>query len=150
MVENTTHIRNTTLISLTKPNAHKYCDRVIHSINSTHIFHWTEKNFFYESPKKWDLSFILLHQADVLGGCICSEKQFEMFIHILFVDKLFQGKGFGKILLKNLIYKARENGYRKVWLKVRKENSVAMKLYQGESFDIISTEDDVFVMAKSV
>lgn len=50
-------------------------------------------------------------------------------ISFLVVSKKFQGKGIGSLLLKKAIVLARRKKLKKIFLDVRKDNFIALKLY---------------------
>lgn len=52
----------------------------------------------------------------------------------MFVLPEYQGKGYGKLLLKYVINYAKEQQYKKIYLDTRKQFSVAQHLYRSNGF----------------
>ena len=52
----------------------------------------------------------------------------------MFVLPEYQGKGYGKLLLKYVINYAKEQKYKKIYLDTRKQFSVAQHLYRSNGF----------------
>jgi ribosomal protein S18 acetylase RimI-like enzyme len=55
-------------------------------------------------------------------------------VHDIFIEKQYRGKGFGRILMKEIIAIARLRNYCKVNLEVREDNISAKTLYQSLGF----------------
>lgn len=86
--------------------------------NSDHYYVMTYKN------KIIGYSFLRLFGYEIpsYGGCI---------------HEKYQGQGFGKKLTDYTVEKAKELGYKKIILKVYKNNSAAFNVYKKVGFEII-------------
>jgi len=69
----------------------------------------------------------------------------ELSIEIL--DQ-YQNKGLGSLLVKKLLDFAKNYGYRKIWMEIRKENFPMLKLAFKFGFEITSEEEDVIFVEK--
>ena len=58
-----------------------------------------------------------------------------LFISHLCIDKKFRKRGNGKLLVNNIIEKARDQGYSHIILLVKDDNIKALKLYENLGFD---------------
>ncbi|MPQ43943.1 GNAT family N-acetyltransferase, partial [Clostridium tarantellae] len=47
----------------------------------------------------------------------------------------YQGKGYGKLLIKKLLNLAKEENISQLYIKVKESNKIAMKLYKGIGFE---------------
>lgn len=61
------------------------------------------------------------------------------YIHKLAINPAFQNKGVGTVLFKNLISDLRNNGVRRIELKVESDNHNAIKFYKKIGFQIEGT-----------
>ena len=91
--------------------------KTIHSSGKDHYFVMIYKN------KIIGYSFLRLFGYEIpsYGGCI---------------HQKYQGKGFGKKLTEWTVDKSRELGYKKVILKVYKDNNAAFNMYKKEGFKV--------------
>lgn len=73
----------------------------------------------------------------------------------LFISKLYllnseRGKGFGKVMMERCKAVAKENGKKKMWLTVNKENDLSISVYENYGFknvaDIVIDIGNGFVM----
>ena len=85
--------------------------------------------FNAEEPKSW--------RDEYIGQCSINQiywpaKNGRIFLAL---KKEFQGKGFGKKVIRSLIEKAKELNLHKLWLIVRADNKKSQALYLNEGFD---------------
>lgn len=88
---------------------------------------WSEKNYLYELPRKWELSRIIIKNDKILGYTIVSEKEASIHLHKVVVEKALRGKGVGKQLLENLESLSRKP----TTLKVGVDNIKAKRFYSS-------------------
>lgn len=69
---------------------------------------------------------------------------------VIGVDPVYQGKGFGSVLLKEFEKRARENGFRRINLSVKKDNKQAITAYQKNGWSIGSTGKEELTMYKTL
>ncbi len=72
----------------------------------------------------------------VVGYVVISYREEEAKIMSLAVKKEFRGKGIGKMLLREIIKKARSRGVKRLTLEVRISNRIARELYKKMGFEI--------------
>lgn len=58
-----------------------------------------------------------------------------LYIHDVVVLKEFRGKGYGKMLMEELIRVSAERGYCKLTLEVREDNPAAQQVYRSLGFE---------------
>ena len=91
---------------------------------------WSEENYLYELPRKWELSRVVIVDDKIVGYTIISEKESSLHLHKIVVKKNSRGKGIGRMLLQNL----EEIGEKSVTLKVGIENIDAKKFYASLNY----------------
>lgn len=69
---------------------------------------------------------------------------------VIGVDPAFQGKGIGSLLLQEFEKLAKEDGVTRINLSVKKENSKAIKSYERNGWQILSSNLDSFTMYKNI
>lgn len=84
----------------------------------------------------------LFPEEKVLGSIILRKKikfckdYHNWYIYGVAIKKEFRNKGFGCLLMKNMIEKCKELNVKKVYLSVDKNNVPAVKLYEKYGFNI--------------
>lgn len=107
------------------------------------------KKFFHPHPfdkktleeiynAKKDHYFVLIFGEKIIGYSFLRLFGYEIPSYGGCIHKDYQGKGYGKMLTKLTVDKAKEIGYKKVILKVYKNNSAAFNTYKKTGFDIIN------------
>lgn len=91
---------------------------------------------------KKDHYFVMTLNKKIIGYSFLRLFGYETPSFGIVIRRGFNGKGYGKILTKWTIDKARELGYRKVILKTYKENIPAQRLYKKIGFKIIGESED--------
>ena len=91
---------------------------------------WSEENYLYDLPRKWELSRVVIVDDKIVGYTIISEKESSLHLHKIVVKKNSRGKGIGRMLLQNL----EEIGEKSVTLKVGIENVDAKKFYASLNY----------------
>ena len=74
----------------------------------------------------------------------------SMGLVVIGVDPEYQGKGYGSILLKEFERRAREKGFRRINLSVRKDNQQAISAYLKNGWAIGSTGEEELSMFKNL
>ena len=81
--------------------------------------------------------------------CLTSYPAEEMIeLQRLYVSSATHGKGLGKALMSRMFERAREMGYRYIWLGVWEGNFVAQKVYERSGFERVGEHE--FVMGRCV
>lgn len=96
-----------------------------------------------------DNKTIILYDSSVIGEYnleIPNKRPNDGVLVGLHIQPEFRNKGFGKILIKDLIEKSKNLQLNKLWLKVDKINSNAIHLYEsnGFTFHSIDTKSGIY------
>ncbi len=106
------------------------------------------KGFFHPHPfdlktimdickSKKDHYFVMFSKNKLIGYSFLRLFGYKIPSFGIVIRKGLTGKGYGTILTKGTIEKARKLGYKKVLLKTYKENISAQKVYEKLGFKII-------------
>ena len=97
------------------------------------------KHFYYRDDKNLLTSFAACYFND--------SKRLKAFLTIICVDKESAGKGFGKLLLDEVIHYGTKQGFKVLSLEVDKSNSKAIDFYLSYGFKILKmTESNITFM----
>ncbi len=110
---------------------------------SCHLHPWSE-SVFVDSLSKPYFAFQSINNEVVCGYYIGMEVAREATLMDIGVDACFRGKGIGLAMLEHFIAKCIELHCEEIWLEVRASNSVAIKLYQRNGFELIETRKDYY------
>jgi ribosomal protein S18 acetylase RimI-like enzyme len=64
-----------------------------------------------------------------------------LVLHSLEIQNRFRGRGYSKILLDNVLFRAKDKGYNYIDLQVNKDNNIAIQLYNSYGFKVIGLDD---------
>lgn len=116
------------------------------------IIYWTlYKTGIYENH------FLILKSddiSDIVGGIVLRKKNFvpvikeNWWIYNVFVKEIYKGKGYGKYLMEKAIAYLKVKEIKKIYLKVEKNNIVAINLYNKFDFNIVKEVRNDFIMKK--
>ncbi len=96
---------------------------------------WNENNFRMDLCLKEMLSFILFVGQEVVGFAVMSQKTRDcIHLHRFCLAKEWQGKGIGKIMMKEGISKTRKIQASYLSLKVSVSNTQAINFYNNYGF----------------
>jgi diamine N-acetyltransferase len=93
-----------------------------------------------------------IYKDDYMVGftsCILDDDG-DMNVARLMIDKKYQGKGYGKLALTEVMTWIKRNfDNEQVWVSIHPKNSIGIKLYVGLGFSLIETgfesEDEIFL-----
>ena len=112
-------------------------DAIVRLDSSAFEFPWSRAAF--EGSLKIGHSFLLLQDDETLLGVAVSMQIFdEAELLTIAVDPSYQGQGYGKLLLNELLARLARNGAQRLFLEVRVSNTRAHSLYLGAGFEEIS------------
>lgn len=80
----------------------------------------------------------LIRDDEVAGYAILSVAAGEAHILNLCVDTQYRARGYGELLLDELLYRARAASVREIFLEVRPSNETALGLYRKKGFHKIA------------
>ncbi|MGL4453652.1 MAG: GNAT family N-acetyltransferase [Sarcina sp.] len=92
----------------------------------------------YEMGRKCyipELSYFIKKDSEYLGYGQILFLDNKYTISNFCIKPLHQGKGIGTTLLKFLLYKAKDFGLKEIYIKVKSDNLIACKLYEGLGFE---------------
>lgn len=95
---------------------------------------WSEENFLFDLPEKWELSRQILAHDLIAGFLIASHKNNAIHIHRLVVSNKFQNMGIGKQLVDEILAAARGRKIKLITLKVLSTNTDAIRFYERLRF----------------
>ena len=94
------------------------------------------------------VTLLVIDNNNIIGyGHLDFEKYIWLGVCIL---KKYRGKGYGTLMIKNLIYIANNNNIKNIFLTVDKENIPAINLYKKFDFKIIEEFDTYYKMCKNM
>lgn len=105
-----------------------------------HSFDYNTVESICKSKK--DHCFVMILNKKIIGYSFLRLFGYEIPSFGIVIRRGFTGKGYGKILTKWTIDKARKLGYKKVILKTYKENIPARRVYKKIGFKIIGESED--------
>lgn len=113
--------------------------------------YWDYENFIYELPGKWEMSFYLEINNNIIGYCINSIKHDCVWLHHIIIDEFSRNKGIGNIILKELERRTKEKTiFQEIGLKVGVDNYLAQKFYSKAGFEIEKCDKDYITMKKFI
>ena len=106
-----------------------------------------------ENPKKYYIEqggmfYILKVDGIVVGTVAVINKGKTAELKRLYVDKNYQGKGFGSKLIDEAIHFCKESGFIKLELETNKKFKKAHLLYQKRGFRIVKEDEQDYYMEK--
>lgn len=118
-------------------------ERLFEIEQSAHLVPWSMgilKNT--QGDRYLNLKFI--DQEQIVAFVICQYILDEATLLNIAVDPSFQGKGFSKQLLNQLIQQLTEKGISTLWLEVRESNIVAQTLYTQLGFNEVDRRKNYY------
>ncbi len=106
-------------------------------------FPWT-KSMFETSLASKDECSILLHEGKIVGYVIVSYVLDEAHLLNLCIAPECQGEGFGRLLLRCVIDKAKKKLSKLFFLEVRVSNIQAINLYFSEGFNEVGIRPNYY------
>lgn len=95
---------------------------------------WTAPMIAGELQENRGNNEILLQDDTILGYYFLSVLDDEAELHNIAVPKIFQQRGIGTYILKNIVNRCDANGIQRLYLEVRDDNASAIHLYEKMGF----------------
>ena len=89
---------------------------------------WTEENFLFDAPKKWELSFL----SDAGVAIMSMPEPAHVHLHLLAVRPSSRGQGHGSRIMQEIKRRAGEN---RLTLKVPHDSAGAVSFYKRNGFE---------------
>lgn len=118
-------------------------DVVIDIENRIYEFPWTE-GIFRDCLHVGYCCWIIEVDGQTAGYAIISVAAGEAHLLTLVVAIEFQGQGFGRLLLKQMLSIAHRHGAETIFLEVRPSNTVAIGLYNDTGFNEIGIRPNYY------
>ncbi len=115
---------------------------------SAHGRPWTKDVFLGELSRDWAHVCVLRKASapeSILGYCNYWIVQDEIHLLNIAVLESERGKGYGRMMVENLLSVARDQQIRCITLEVRESNSPARRLYESVGFSTVRTRHRYYV-----
>ena len=111
-------------------------DEIVKIENKSHLTPWTKKNFT-DADNANNLFKVLKSESNIVGYYIALFAAEECQLLNITVRLELKKKGFGQLMLKNLVEECRKKNIINIFLEVRLSNSSAIRLYEKNGFNEI-------------
>tara|TARA_B110000008_G_C16834278_1_gene509888 strand:- start:454 stop:903 length:450 start_codon:yes stop_codon:yes gene_type:complete len=111
-------------------------DEIVNIENKSHLTPWTKKNFT-DADNANNLFKVLKSESNIIGYYIALFAAEECQLLNITVRLELKKKGFGQLMLKNLVEECRKKNIFNIFLEVRSSNSSAIRLYEKNGFNEI-------------
>lgn len=118
-------------------------DRLFEIEQAAHLVPWSLGTLKNNQGERY-LNIKLLKNQEIIGFAICQKVLDEATLFNLAIDPVYQGQGWGKYLLEQLIALLRQHKVLTLWLEVRSTNQVAQKLYQQCGFNEVDIRKNYY------
>tara|TARA_B100000787_G_C16126715_1_gene265350 strand:+ start:68 stop:517 length:450 start_codon:yes stop_codon:yes gene_type:complete len=132
-------IKTNKIYSFTKEDL----DGVVKIENRCHLTPWTNKNFIDSYDTK-NVFKVLKNETDIIGYYIALFASDECELLNITVKSGLQKKGFGQLLLEDLLNECRKKNIVNIFLEVRKSNSLAIRLYENNGFNEVGVRNNYY------
>ncbi len=102
--------------------------------SQVHDYPWTNSHF-EKALEVGNKTVVMRQQGDVMAYAVLMIAVDEAQLLNISVDSTFQGQGFGRMLMQQVIVMAKENKCATVFLEVRASNEAAIGLYRSVGFE---------------
>ncbi len=99
----------------------------------SHLVPWSKGTLLNNQGDRY-INLKLTVNNQIIGFVICHKTLDEATLFNIAIDPEFQGKGYGKRLLTELILQLKQQDIITLWLEVRESNQSAIYLYQKLDF----------------
>ncbi len=118
-------------------------DRLFAIEQAAHLVPWSKGTLLNNQGEKY-LNLKLTEKDNIVGFVICQIVLDEATLFNIAIDPIFQGKGLGKQLLRELIEQLRAKKIATLWLEVRESNLPAQKLYDSLGFNEVTIRKNYY------
>tara|TARA_B100000795_G_scaffold227859_1_gene184337 strand:- start:689 stop:1138 length:450 start_codon:yes stop_codon:yes gene_type:complete len=132
-------IKTNKIYSFTKEDL----DGVVKIENRCHLTPWTNKNFIDSYDTK-NVFKVLKNETDIIGYYIALFASDECELLNITVKSGLQKKGFGQLLLEDLLNECRKKNIVNIFLEVRRSNSLAIRLYENNGFNEVGVRNNYY------
>lgn len=118
-------------------------DEIVNIENKSHLTPWTKKNFT-DADDANNLFKVLKSESNIIGYYIALFVAEECQLLNITVRLELKKKGFGQLMLKNLVEECRKKNIINIFLEVRLSNSSAIRLYEKNGFNEIGVRNNYY------
>ncbi|MEG9474740.1 ribosomal protein S18-alanine N-acetyltransferase [Mannheimia indoligenes] len=118
-------------------------ERLFEIEQKAHLVPWSKGTLLNNQGEKY-LNLKLMENGEIVAFAISQLVLDEATLFNIAVDPNFQGKGFGKRLLSELILQLQKRGVATLWLEVRESNITAQKLYDSLGFNEVTVRKNYY------
>jgi len=116
---------------------------VIRNERQSYTHPWTEGTFA-DCLNSGHECWLFVHERLTIGHGILSVGAGESHLLNVCINPAQQGNGFGRILVKHMLHRAKLRGAARMFLEVRPSNVVAYKLYEDLGFNEIGVRKNYY------
>lgn len=118
-------------------------DRLFEIEQAAHPVPWSRGTLLNNQGERY-VNLKLEIDEKIVAFAICQTVLDEATLFNIAVDPKFQGKGYGKRLLSELILQLKQQGVRTLWLEVRESNRPAQQLYTALGFNEVTIRKNYY------
>lgn len=118
-------------------------ERLFEIEQAAHLVPWSLGTLKNNQGERY-LNFKLLKNQEIIGFVICQKVLDEATLFNLAIEPDYQGQGWGKYLLEQLIEQLRQHKVQTLWLEVRSTNQIAKKLYLQYGFNEVDIRKNYY------
>ncbi|MEG9498711.1 ribosomal protein S18-alanine N-acetyltransferase [Mannheimia indoligenes] len=118
-------------------------ERLFEIEQKAHLVPWSKGILLNNQGEKY-LNLKLVENGEIVAFAISQVVLDEATLFNIAVAPNFQGKGFGKRLLSELILQLQKRGVATLWLEVRESNITAQKLYDSLGFNEVTVRKNYY------
>ncbi|HHW7507478.1 TPA: ribosomal protein S18-alanine N-acetyltransferase [Mannheimia haemolytica] len=126
-----------------EPIAEQDFERLFEIEQNAHLVPWSKGTLLNNQGEKY-LNLKLVENNQIVAFAISQIVLDEATLFNIAVDPAFQGKGFGKRLLSELILQLQQKNVATLWLEVRESNQTAQKLYNSLGFNEVTIRKNYY------
>lgn len=117
-------------------------DRLYEIEQQAHLVPWSLGTLKNNQGDRY-LNLKVVKDNQIIGFAICQTVLDEATLFNIAIDPNSQGKGFGKLLLNELMVQLKEKGIQTLWLEVRESNP-ARWLYEKQGFNEVDIRKNYY------
>ncbi|QIW15936.1 ribosomal-protein-alanine N-acetyltransferase [Pasteurellaceae bacterium RH1A] len=118
-------------------------ERLFEIEQAAHLVPWSKGTLLNNQGAKY-LNLKLVEGGHIVAFAICQTVLDEATLFNIAVHPAFQGQGYGKQLLNELILQLKEKGIATLWLEVRASNQAAQALYDRLGFNEVTIRKNYY------
>lgn len=111
--------------------------------NLSHLFPWREDTFYSNQGSHY-FNLKICNPNIMVGFAITQLVLDEATLFNIAIHPDYQGQGYGKALLLELIDNLEKKGVSTLWLEVRESNTKAFQLYESLGFNFVSIRKNYY------